>query len=660
MQNFEQTAQQTFLSNLDFFQSNHPEVYQKIEEYEANLTAQTAQEHYALDYIDGYFDVQQLSSKNYLYGENSHHISKELAKRVNYKKNSYIFDGFMMFHNYEEHKESFDDKTKGFEDIFPLMTYYLDHITPENEMIEIEKFIFIGTGLGEHIVEIDKKIHAQEYFIIEDDIELFRLSLFVTPYYKLTTATLIFSIADSKEHFTKKFKQFLENSFFRNKYLKYSYFPAHSDEKIKLIKNALASQVFATFPYKTLLYKYLQPLKYIKEGYKFLNLGKHFPLSEITQKPLLIIAAGPSLDTNLEWLKEHHQNFTILALSATLKLLYKHHIVPDIVTHIDGFSISKQHFEGFAQQEFLKNSIALFGSFVPKEILHYFNKENIYITEDIATFYHKDFSAPSGPCVGSTSLMWALNLGFESIYLLGLDFALGDDGSSHSKTHQLTQQTYDVSNDLTQEISFRGDFFDVQGNFKKSVKTLPLFYSSIHAMFESLPLLKDASQQIYNLNDGAYIATTTPLHTTEVKLTQIKNAALTHKQLTELFTPYTQTKLDKSDIDSLRERYNFAQESYEYLTSKSDASPAQEPNRYLHELISTALFLLREPTRENANLVTVFEYYLSYTMPIIFDFFNTKELDNYAQHIQVTHKIFYEGLISISKIYKETRELGLI
>ena len=511
MRSVEDKALLTYNNNKEFLQNNYPQTYQKIEAYEAKLANQTVQEHYALDYIDEYFDVVQLSSGSYLYGENSHSVSKELAKRVNYKKNSYIFDGFMMFYGFEKHKEEFDDKTQGMEGVFPLMTYYLDHIKPEDEMNEIEKFIFIGTGLGEHILKIDNKIKAEEYFIIEDDIELFRLSLFVTPYYELSHATLTLSIADSQGDFVTKFKKFLENSFFRNKYLKYSYFPAHSDEKIRFIKNTLASQSFATFPYKTMLSKYLRPLEYIKEGYQFLDLSKHFGQSEITQKPLLIIAAGPSLDDNIEWLKTNHHKYTVMALSATLKTLYEHSITPDIVTHLDGFSVAKQHFEGFEQHRFLQNTIALFGSFVPREILGYFQKENIYITEDVGTLYHKNFSAPSGPCVGSTTLMWSLMLGFESIYLLGLDFALGDDGASHSKTHQLTQKSYTISDELTQQISFRGDLLDVQGNFKKSVKTIPLFYSSLQSMFEILPSLKKDTQHIYNLNNGAYIATTTPL-----------------------------------------------------------------------------------------------------------------------------------------------------
>jgi len=537
------------------------------------------------------------------------------------------------------------------------MTYYLDHRKPTDEMQEIEKFIIIGVGLGMHIMDIDSKISAEEYFIIEDDLELFKLSLFTTPYFKLEKATLTFSVSDDKMAFNDKFKTFLENSFFRNKYLKYQLFPAHSTEKIKFIKNALASQSFASFPYKTNLEKYIRGLNYLNSGYKFLNLSKHFNDSELTEKPLLIIASGPSLDANLEWLKEHHNKFIILALSATLKILQKNNIVPNIVTHLDGFKPSIKHLKGFEKSDFLRNSIAIVGSFTPPEVLDYFQQENIYITEEHATYYNKEFYADAGPCVGSTSIMWATQMNFKDIYLLGIDFALSEQGLSHSQTHQLTKTEYDIKkmDTLTSSISFRGDFFKVKGNFREEVETTPLFYGSILAINNILPTIKQKTQTIYNLNNGAYLKETVTLKIEDINTATLQNLEKSsfEKSFKKILEPYINEMLSPEDILSMKKRLNFTLTIKKSILEYKNAPLSYQKERYLYNLLSLSLEILQDPTREQANLVTVYDYYLNYTMPIIFDFFNTKNSSDTKKDIKKIDKIFLAGMIEIEKLYED-------
>jgi len=510
-----------------------------------------------------------------------------------------------------------------------------------------------------HLLEIDTKIDAEEYFIIEDDLELFRLSLFTTPYYKLEKATLFFSIDDNEEEFISKFKIFLEDSFFRNKYLKYSHFPAHSTEKIKFIKNVLSSQPFVTFPYKTNLAKYIRTLNYVNKEYKFLNLAQSFKREVLNSKPLLIVASGPSLDNNLKWLKENHHKFIILALSATLKVLYKYDIKPDIVTHLDGFKPSIQHLEGFPQKEFLKDSIAICGAFTPPEVLQHFNNKNIYLVEEHSTFYHKDFSAYSGPCIGSTSIMWSVTMGFEDIYLLGIDLALSGTGESHSSTHQLTKKTYDTKKDdqISSQISFRGDVFQIKGNFRKMVDTTPLFYISILSLDKTINIIKQDFQHIYNLNDGAYLQHTVSMNTKDIHI--IKDSKIKEDEIKNFLQPYTKSSLDLEDVASLQKRLLFTKEIKSIILKYKNSPLATQKEQYLYNLISLTLAILQDETRENANLVTLYNFYLDYSMPIIFDFFNTKKSTKVKHDIKEIDKIFLKGMIEIVSLYEKTIEFFL-
>ena len=524
-------------------------------------------------------------------------------------------------------------------------------------MEQIEKFIFIGVGLGIHIIEIDKKIAAEEYCIIEDNLELFRLSLFTTPYYQLN-ARITFCIQENKDNFTRSFREFLSLSFFRNRYLKYSYFGAHSKEKIKLIKNALSSQNFSTFPYKTFLEKLTRQFNFMQQNYKYINLSNQLPSSTLSQKPLLILAAGPSFSKHLQWLKEHHNEYIIMAVSAVLNKLSQLHIQPDIVTHLDGFAIAFKHFKGYDAKTLLKKSILIAGNFTEQRVLDQFTKENVYLIEELQTNYHEGFNSISGPCVGSTALFHALLLHFNNIYTLGLDLALSDDGHSHAASHKLTNTKYDTStfNQLTQNIALRDDFFSVKGNFKPTVFTTPLFYSSLYTLNLTIPSLKDKDQNIYNLSDGAYIKESVALYIKDITTHQKIQKKQLHKELHQLLNQYATTSLSSKDRASLHQRLIFAKDIKSMLLSWQQDIDTTNKYNYLHNLITIMLQILQEYTRENRNLITVYEYFFNYAMPIVFDFFNTKELQNIKLHINNINKIVFNEMLEIVKIYESRIE----
>jgi hypothetical protein len=252
--------------------------------------------------------------------------------------------------------------------------------------------------------------------------------------------------------------------------------------------------------------------------------------------------------------------------------------------------------------------------------------------------------------------MWATTLGFENIYLLGIDLAISKDGQSHSSTHQLTKTRYNQKDvkSLSSSISFRGDFFQIKGNFQEKVYTNPLFYSSLQSLHEMLPIMKSPHQNIYNLNDGAYLTNTLPLDINSIQnMVAIKKENLLQEIHSHL-QPYSKTQLSKEDIASLYKRLEFSIELKNMLTTYKESPLALQANTYLYNIISIALSILQDPTRENRNLINVYDYYMSYVMPIIFDFFNTKELDNTKKHIKKLDRMFLEEMFEIEKIYENS------
>jgi len=652
-------AIETYEKNLNYLTQKHPDTFTKIKALTTALETGEYSAKYDLEYMGTYFDVKLLSSKKYLYASDSNLTSIQLAQRVDFSKETYCFDGFSMYHNIEKAADQLIDTQKGLTGLYPLMTYYLDNIKSGASLKKIDKFLLIGVGLGLHISIIHEKIKAKHYLIIEDDLELFYLSLFCTPYYKVANKSkLVFCIAQDDNNFINDFQLFLNEEWFTNKYLKYSFFPAHSEHKIKLVQHALSSQDFMIFPYRIAQDKHLKPLEFINNNYSVINLSQHQRNTIFSKKPVLVIAAGPSLDKHTQWLQENHQKFIIVAVGSILKYLHKHKIIPDVVVHLDGFDNSLNLFSGFDVQKFLKESFIIFGAYAPTDVRKLFNKEQCFFLEE-NTFYFNGFSSKHASCVGSTSLIHTVMFDAKEIYLLGLDFALDSKtGKSHSDAHMTKkQQDLNTKDELLQSMDSRKNLFPVKGNFDKTVYTNPLFQTSLQSLYLLLPHLKDDSQKIYNLNFGAYIESTKPISTPEIPNHSILDKNMIHNEIQNMFLNISSKTLSLDDINSLKKRLEYIKTINKYIFKYKKNVSYKSVDKYLYELFGVISDILHlNGKRETNNTIETYLLYFKYAVPIIYDFLNVTELKNEKYHIKNMDRLFVDELFYLCETYKNAYE----
>lgn len=669
MQAIEVTALKNYEENLQYLKLNHKDLFKKLQIFDLAEAENKLVPKYDLEYKDeGYFDVKNIEENSYLYDTNSLKYAKKIADEVNYKKTTSLFNGLI---DYEITQKQIDtlstiDKLKGsnIRDLLPIMSYAMKIAPKTTTMKKIDKFIFVGVGIGTHISSIDSKIQADEYLIIEDNLELFRLSLFVTPYYEIAkNANLYFSVSQNETDFTISIVHFLEGSFFNNRYLKYSYFPAHSKTKLKFIQNNIASQNCLVFPYDILLQKFLRPLKRIKKGYKTINIFTKFPESILSEKPLLILAAGPSLKKNMDFLLQNANKFIIVAVTAVLKTLHDNNIVPDIVTHIDGIETEGNscmvHFEGFDAKEFLKDSLFILGYHTPDSLLALLNKDNVFFYET-STFYFNEFGTLSTPCVGTTSVVLSLWLNAKEIYLLGLDLAMDQEtGETHSGAHEYNHK-HDLAHadEIDYTISLRNNLIPIKGNLREKVLTTPLFHVSVRSLNTNLSLFKDKSQTIYNLNDGAYFEGAEPFQLDNIPLnlySPIEKKEL-HSLLYDILNSRARKGLNASETNSLHHRLENAQYISNTLKEYKNKKFTNEIN-YLYDLLGVVSSILKLNGKEGNNLSAIYASFFQYSMPYIMDVINTKEITQKIKHLKKIDAMFVTGCFSIINYYtKEVEE----
>lgn len=191
-------------------------------------------------------------------------------------------------------------------------------------------------------------------------------------------------------------------------------------------------------------------------------------------KPVVLVAAGPSLDKTLVHLKQAKSKAVIMCVGTALKPLLKAGITPDFVFALDSSRDTLPQFEGIGDTE----GMWLFADLAtPPEIVRLFYPRVTFyagMQNALIDFLFPIEAAKSMyfPCAGSVSniaLMFCYLFGCNPIVFMGLDLALQDDGRSHAAGSM--HEAHNLKPADNQPF-----FVTVKGNYQPFVKTPKNFY----------------------------------------------------------------------------------------------------------------------------------------------------------------------------------------
>lgn len=658
MQDIQERAIKSYEKNMHYFETNYPALHNKLLALDTLLNNQTIPQRYDLEYKDGYFDVIELESGALLYQQDSEQFSQKICDEISYKKSEHTFKSYRKT-NYDKEAVEFIKKQNAytqFNATAEIHEYYYRHTDDSMSMTQIEKFIFLGVGLGLHIPKIMKRFDVQIPLVIEDSVELFRLSLFTTDYAEaFSNATPFFSIAENKNEFHTKFNDFFQKAFFKNQYIKFSMFSSIYEDRIQEIRSLLITRPEATYSHERLLVKNHRVLDKIKKEYKFLNLEKKSEDTFFQEKPWLVLGAGPSLYDNAEWLLENHSKFIIIAAFTALNTLKRIGVRPDIAVQIDenDFTTSEM-IEKLEDFSFLDKTLIFFSASVSKLLFDKFDKERVYLHED-RTKYKLSASTLVVASVGETIYTLALLYNASNIYILGIDLALGDDGESHTPDHF---KATTIKNSPTQSNSHNGvdDFqlsgvtMRVKGNLRESVETTPLFALSIPVINYKTRHHKSPQQSIYNLSDGAFFDDMIPSRPESVPITKELDKESSFEELKAFFDGYSSRELQGKELDGIKCREAQIKDYYAILEIFKNSSHANK-----EIFLSSFVKLVHSITNHNCmfelhELLTV--YFLRVAAHVD-DFIYTKEINSSKKHLKKFKQFFLVNVEKIIKTYED-------
>ena len=653
MQSIEDKAITSYQENMEFFSKDHAKLHGMLLALETLLNEGRYPQKYELEYKNGYFDVLELSSKTYLYNQNSQIYSDELVEKISFRKDDQVFESFYNFNYTEDAMKHIKDADAylSHATTAPIINYHQSIIDTSMNMKKLYKFIFIGVGLGLHIEKIIKKVKSEVVLIIDNDIELFRLSLFTCNYKEAFIGKkLFFSIAQNSIELSATFNSFFESAIIRNHYLKFSLFSSKDEGTIKEIQKSILIRPEKCYSHSRLLEKSKQILNRIAKDYKFLNLEKKESETFFDDKPMLVLGAGPSLHAHQIWLEKNAANFIIVAPLAAVQVLYKLNISPDIVVHIDeNIPLAKRELDSFENKDLFKNSIFIFTASVAEIFFNTFLKEQIYLLEDRTT-YKLNHCFIDAASVGEACYAIALGFSNKDLYLLGLDLALGDDGSSHAKDHS-DHTNIDTSsvNEVSQSAALDNAVTEVKGNFRNKVHTIPLLAMSIPIVNIHTTKLKSLNQNIYNLSDGAYFDETIAMQPSSIDMAHPINKSDLKNQLISLFDSYSSMSLSYEETKEIKDKLKRVKDYHKFLITFKESSSANDElfiDSYVKLLDSMVSY-------HQDELHQIMMNYLLNSSTYIADIFNTQELTNQKKHIKKIKKITFTLMEKVIKAYEQ-------
>lgn len=178
--------------------------------------------------------------------------------------------------------------------------------------------------------------------------------------------------------------------------------------------------------------------------------------------PAIVVAAGPSLDKNVEKLKRAKNKAFIIAVDTAVRPLLNHGIKPDMITIIDGVKPAEA-----IVAEGMKD-IPLVCSFVSSpEIMNYntgrkiFYSEGFEYAEKVFRDNHVEFKEiHTGGSVATTAFSLMYMIGIDNIILVGQDLAFSGNQTHASGSLEILEDSRKATTD-----------YEVEGNYEEKVYT---------------------------------------------------------------------------------------------------------------------------------------------------------------------------------------------
>jgi hypothetical protein len=439
---------------------------------------------------------------------------------------------------------------------------------PVNNTVDnnIPSQIIFGVGLGYHLFPLLNSTIPLYISILEPNKDYFFASLFAFDWHqyiemiKNNGSYLYIGIDDCEEDMYQN----LHNDIVENQTLGrfspffFTHYPSKNIAKLveKTRNNIHQLQIGFGF-FDDALMSVSHTLGVINKSPAMINHSSNFNKS-FANYPVFIVANGPSIDQDLQKIKQLQNHAIIVSCNSATTALLANDITPDFHVALERTKSTADFLSAHISEQDRKKINLLVLNVMYPDTLDLFDWTGIALKpEEPGTLIYQLAQANKGnatsvleycnPLVGNTALSFIINLGFNNIYLFGMDNGYIDKSHHHSKSSYY----YDDSGDEVYKPIDIGDEFSAEGNFGEMIKTDPFLFCGNQQMQLLLNKYLLSEFDCHNCSDGLKIIGTTPLKSEKIKLpaTQVSKSTIIDKIKKNNFSQIDKTLNIESYLD---------------------------------------------------------------------------------------------------------------
>lgn len=248
-----------------------------------------------------------------------------------------------------------------------------------------------------------------------------------------------------------------------------------------------------------------------------LGQGLEFLKDKAKDKPVLIVASGPSLSNDIETIKKYRNKFIIIAVDSVINVLEQNNIKADIICGLDYQQVTLEKYSPLMKSNKAYESLFVFEPAIFYQIPKLF-KNKIYKTEESSFLELLDIK----PNYEVFPINAVTHLAVNTAYILGANpiVFVGQDWA-YTKLEHHAKGTI-LPQGLPEKLIW------VKGNYEEKVPTDENLYSGLTIMSEIVKFLTSNGKQVINATSGgAYIENTEIKTLEEIAKTIKKNTSFT-------------------------------------------------------------------------------------------------------------------------------------
>lgn len=398
------------------------------------------------------------------------------------------------------------------------------------DMKTVPYLIVFGTGLGYHIEWLLEKFDIYNLHIVDIDPELVKPALYTLNWKKIyqyfqrpgRSLSLTVGIEDAAGVLDDIVN--VARNINPGIAIITMFYEHYENDQMNIVKESLAGEydsiIKGPWTFELVFEGVQQTVKNIENSvpvyYADLKVDKE-------DVPAFLIAAGPSLDSTIEFIKKNQDKAVLVAVGAVLKKLKAEGIKPDFVIEVEDKKDNVYYRHQFQYDpDYYKDLFMMFVNHAYPEVFNLSGKTAMYVNGGhISMRLFENIPVYSffglGSTVSEAALVFTLSLGFKSVYLFGLDLGYTDPSKHHASG------TIHYDKDFKFYKPSFASYIKVKGNLRDFVYTERFFSMSKMAIENIIRTQKPQDTQIYNTSDGVYIQGAEPLKPVQLEFMDLKS-----------------------------------------------------------------------------------------------------------------------------------------